>query len=140
MAYLKGQRYAVPRREVPKGELFCSGTVTHAAIDLGVKMGTREMTLFGVDFCFPRQHSHVDGASMRQEVPRQRTVSSPVGGSTWVLNGHGERVPTETNMVGYLRDLEAFVSAHPDITFLKAGRDGATLQGARWIDEERPDE
>lgn len=140
VTYLQGQRYPVPREELPKGELYCAGTVTHSAIDLAVKMGMTEVTLLGVDFCFPRQHSHAEGAAMRHALPRPQPASSTDRRSTWILNGHGERVPTETNMVGYLRDLEAYIAAHPDTRFRKAGRDGAALLGASWIDEERPHE
>jgi hypothetical protein len=43
-------------------------------------------------------------------------------------------------MVGYLRDLEVYVAAHPDVTFLKAGRDGAAVEGVMWVDEGNDDE
>jgi hypothetical protein len=137
VAYLSGQRYAVPRKEIPKGELQCPGTVTHAAVDLAVKMGAGEVTLVGVDFCFPGEHSHAEGAAMRRRLSHARPESSSSRRSTWVLNGRDERVATETNMVGYLRDLEMYVAAHPEVSFWKGGRDGAAIEGVRWLDEEQ---
>lgn len=128
--YLANQSYAVPRDELPKGELFCSGTVTHAAVDLGVRLGVSELVLLGVDLCYPGEHTHVEGAA-----PRRERASRKVG-SVWVLDGRGERAPTETNMLGYLRDLESYIGRHPEVRFLKGGRAGASIEGVRWLEEE----
>lgn len=131
-ASIEGQRTQLSRRNLPRGELFCSGTVTHAAVDLAVRMGVREVTILGADFGFPRQHSHVEGALTRRELPEGRGDEPP---KTWVLDGHGQRMPSETNMVGYLRDLETYVASHPGVRFIKAGRDGAAIDGVGWLDE-----
>jgi hypothetical protein len=76
-------------------------------------------------------------------------------------------MPSRTNMVGYLRDLEAYISSlkdvrgercwwvqqepptnggpsskrspmRKDVRFLKAGREGADVAGMEWLEEEEP--
>jgi hypothetical protein len=37
-------------------------------------------------------------------------------------------------MVGFLRDLEFYIAAHPSVVFRKYGRLGANVAGADWID------
>ncbi len=128
--YLAGQGYRVPREELPHSDLFCSGTVTHAAVDLAVKMGAQEVVLLGVDFCFPGQQSHVEGAVFRRNLSDQHHTS-------FVLDGLGGRTPTQTNMIGYLRDLEEYVARHDEVRFVKGGREGAAIEGVCWLDDER---
>lgn len=108
-----------------KAELFCSGTVTHAAVDLAVQLGAREVTLIGADFCF------ADGKTHAGEAPLAQGLASM--GPT-ALNGHGVRVPSSLALLGYLRDLEAYVARRPHVRFAKWGREGAELTGATWLD------
>lgn len=128
-AYLRTPHFAELREQIPKGSLFCSGTVTHSAVDLAVQMGCHEIVLLGADFCYPQQRSHVDGAVFAAEIPVDSRAHH------WVLNGHDDRVPSEINLCGYLRDLETYITGHPEVRFLKRGRDGAQVAGAVWLDE-----
>ena len=132
-ASLSGQGVASHLGGMRRGELFCSGTVTHVAVDLAVRLGAAEVVLLGVDLCYPGAFTHVPGAA-----PRRERVGGALG-SVWVVNGHGARVTTETNMVGYLRDLEEYVARHPGVRFVKRGRDGAAIEGVEWLDEDGDD-
>jgi hypothetical protein len=109
----------------PKAELFCSGTVTHAAVDLAVRLGSAEVELIGVDFCFPEGKPHAG------ESPLAQGLAS--AGPT-ALNGHGERVPSTLALLGYLRDLEEYVARSTHVRFVKRGREGAAFTGVPWRD------
>jgi hypothetical protein len=50
-----------------------------------------------------------------------------------VLDGEGRRLASDTNLIGYLRDLEGFVRRHPAVRFRKAGRRGAAMEGVEWL-------
>ncbi|MET0341599.1 MAG: 6-hydroxymethylpterin diphosphokinase MptE-like protein [Polyangiales bacterium] len=45
----KGPRYAACVGRDPRQSLFCEGNVTHAAVDLAVRLGAREVVLLGLD-------------------------------------------------------------------------------------------
>jgi hypothetical protein len=123
-AFRAGGRDASEYPGANKGELFCAGTVTHAAVDLAVRLGAREVTLVGADFCFASGKAHAGSAPLKASV-------ASVGPSA--LNGHGERVSSTLALLGYLRDLEAYIAATPQVRFFKWGREGAELRGATWL-------
>ncbi len=116
-------------QQLPRASLFCSGTVTHAAVDLAVRLGARQVVLLGADFSFPRGRTHADGAA------EARPAGETAAHRLWVLDGHGRRVPSAFNLRAYLRDLEAYIARHPHVTFVNTGRDGARIEGALWLDE-----
>lgn len=123
-AFRAGGRDASEYRGASKGGLFCAGTVTHAAVDLAVRLGAREVTLVGADFCFASGKAHAGAAPLK---------ASRAGAGPSALNGHGERVPSTLALLGYLRDLEAYIAATPQVRFFKWGREGAELRGATWL-------
>lgn len=111
------------------GDLFSGGSVVHAATDLAVKMGARHVYFCGLDFCYPGDRSHVDGAANPFEVAgksqawREKTT-----------NGLGERVTTSAEMMQYAAALEDYVKAHPGVAFRKRGKRGLPLHGVKWDD------
>ena len=114
--------------EAPRGILWSSGSVTHAAVDLAVRMGARRVELFGADFATPRGRTHVQGMPWGEKVSADAT-------RTLVQSGRGHEIPSMPNLLGYLRDLEGYVERHPEVDFVNAGRDGALIRGVRY--EER---
>jgi hypothetical protein len=128
VTYFRRSRYRELLEADPKGSLHCSGTVTHAAVDLAVQMGCSRVILFGADFCHAEGKSHVDGAAHPHRVPDSPSVLR-------VVNGLGQRIPTATCLLGYLRDLESYIARRPSVEFIKAGRQGAPIQGAAWLEE-----
>jgi hypothetical protein len=114
-------------RHADRDALFSSGSVLHPAVDLAVRLGAREVALFGADFALVGGASHVAGCawSFRGEV---------VPGSAWVLDGDGERVASLPNLVGYLRDLERYVARHPRVDFVVRARAGAAIRGTRVVE------
>jgi hypothetical protein len=121
--YLDRPMYDDIRARIPKGELFCSGSVLHTAIDLAVRTGAHRVVLLGADFSYPSGQTHAEGAVYGRPLTD--------GGATrlTVVNSRGERVPSDPNLIGYLRDLETYIAARPDIVFVNAGRDGAVIRG-----------
>ena len=73
------------------------------------------------NFALPGGRSHVEGAAW------SRTLD--VGARPWVLDGHGRRVPSLPNLVGYLRDLERYIAHHSRVRFVNGSRDGAAIRG-----------
>jgi len=124
-AFRAGSRDFADYAPVRKAELYCSGTVTHAAIDLAQRLGAPEIVLIGVDFCFPEGKAHAGEAPLREGL---------AGVGPTALNGHGRRVASNLALLGYLRDLETYIAAHPELRFLKVGREGAAIEGASWLD------
>ena len=126
--YIHHPRYEELAQNLPKGFLYCSGTVTHSAIDLAIKMGAEKVVLAGVDFCFPGDNSHVDGASPAHKIEIGTFVHP------WAVNGLGERVTSNTAMIGYLRDLEQYIKLQKTIQFFNTGRSGSVIAGAPWLE------
>ncbi len=114
--------YDMVRRQVPRASLFEGGSVIHPAIDLAVRMGCAEVTLFGTDFCFPggKTHAHWPAGALRADVSTAQH---------WVLNCRGERVPTNPNFASYLVELERYVESQPGVRFLQTSYDGARIAG-----------
>ena len=127
-AYLGGPVYAQARQELPRGSLFCSGTVTHAAVDLAVKAGAERIVLAGVDFSYPELRGHASGAADNDTEHIAHTRLS-------LTNGRGESVPTDARMIGFLRDLERYIATTQGVTFVHAGRAGAEIAGTVWMEE-----
>ncbi|WP_168927404.1 motility associated factor glycosyltransferase family protein [Nitrincola alkalilacustris] len=100
--------------------LFCSGTVTHSAIDLAVQMGAREVRLVGADFGFPDGYTHVEHASKRRKA----------NGQVEIENGHGDLIESKPALVAYLRDLESYIALYPKVRFVSMSPEGARIDGA----------
>ena len=128
-AYLQHPLYDELRHALPRGELFTSGSVLHSAVDLAVRMGAAEVALLGVDLCFPAAAEYVGGV---RTLPQG---TAPAEARTWVLDGHGQRVPTRPNYRGFLRDLEQYIARHPEVCFINGSRTGARIAGAVYADE-----
>jgi hypothetical protein len=110
-----------PRR-VATG-LFMDGTVTHAAIDLAVRLGSREVFLVGCDFCYPGNKSHAEGTAL----------PTTEHGQLQTVNGLGDTVTTDPNLAHYHRRTEDYIEAHPEVRWWKVGREGVSLRGAQWL-------
>jgi hypothetical protein len=126
-AYGPTPLYEPLRQEIPKGVLYVGGSVLHSAVDLVVKMGARQVVLFGVDFALVGGQGHA-GWKAGELAPQFTT-------SEWVLNGHGQRVKTLLNLRAYLCVLENYIAVHPSVRFLNASREGALIAGADYHPE-----
>ncbi len=129
-AYGREALYDELRAALPRGELWSSGSVFHAAVDLAVQMGAARIELHGADFATPRGASHVQGAAWETELPEGMLTS-------WVVDGYGERIQSVANLVGYLRDFERYVRSHPEVVFVNASKSGARIGGVRYLEEPR---
>lgn len=116
-------------QKYPRGKLFSSGSVLHPAVDLAVKMGAKNVVLAGADFSFTKGHSHVAGSRLQLEVKTETNC--------WVLNSHGERVPSARNYVGYLRDLERYLAWRTGVRFFNASLEGACIASTHDFDGEQ---
>ncbi|MGF6401969.1 hypothetical protein ABH905_005635 [Pseudomonas frederiksbergensis] len=120
--------YQQMRQQWPKGELYVGGSVIHPAVDLAVKMGAVQITLFGADFAFPNDKTHAgwnDG-----------DLGPQLGAAKhWVLDGHGQRIKTQLNFRSYLCELERFIAGHPQVRFYNSSRAGAMIAGTAFHPE-----
>jgi Uncharacterized protein conserved in bacteria len=123
-AYSSSPMYAVIRESISRGILFSSGSVLHPATDLAVQMGASNITLLGADFAFLYGETHAGWPA--------GLLAPSKEGKHWVLNGHGERVPTLLNFRSYLCYLERYISAHPEVSFFNSCKDGALIEGTRF--------
>jgi hypothetical protein len=126
-AYSKSPVFDQLRLSIEKAMLYADGSVLHSAVDLAVKMGAAQVTLFGADFAFVGGAAHA-GWQTGELAPAFET-------SHWVLNGRGERVKTLLNLRGYLCSLERYIAAHPEVRFINTSRDGAWIAGTHYHTE-----
>lgn len=116
-------RYARCAAELGRGQLWCSGSVLHPSVDLAVRMGASEIVLHGADFAFTRGRTHVAGNPIAESAPQR-------GPCAWVLDARGQRVPSQPNLIAFLRDLEQYIARTPSVRFWNAGAEGAAIRGA----------
>jgi hypothetical protein len=116
-------RYTQTAGVPARGRLWCSGSVLHPSVDLAVRMGAAEVVLHGADFAFTRGRTHVVGNPIAASAPQR-------GPCAWVLDARGERVPSQPNLIAFLRDLEGYIARHPAVRFWNAGVEGAAIRGA----------
>ncbi|AIS14265.1 motility accesory factor Maf-2 [Pseudomonas chlororaphis subsp. aurantiaca] len=128
VGYSASPIYTRMREQLPKAQLYVGGSVIHPAVDLAVKMGAEQVTLFGADFAFPMNKTHagwLDGE-----------LGPQLGSARhWVLDGHGQRVRTQLNFRSYLCELERFIAGHPRVRFYNSSRDGAMIAGTTYHPE-----
>ncbi len=128
-----GRCFEPPRPDSPtQPELFASGSVLHPATDLAVRMGAGEVVFYGADFGFPNGASHVRGSAFYRAEPNSES-------GVWVLGADDERIPSQPNLVGYLRDLERYIERRPQVRFVNAGTRGARIAGTVTIQEGEAD-
>ncbi len=120
--------YEALMRHCPRGRLYSAGSVLHSAVDLALQMGAAEVWLLGADFAYPFGYTHVEGSVFNQSIEQ-------LAGIDWVLSGEGRRVATTKNLRGYLRDLERYIAAHPEVVFVNGSRLGAAIAGTRSLEE-----
>jgi hypothetical protein len=128
VAYLDRPRYDDLRARYPRQNLWTEGTVTHSAIDLAVQCGAARVSLFGLDFGYPGGVSHATGT------PDFMRVRKGDHGRT-LLDGWGNVISSDLNLMTYLRDIEQYIELHPEVEFFRADRRGASLEGATWLED-----
>ncbi len=128
VAYLDRPRYDDLRTRHPRQNLWTEGTVTHSAIDLAVQCGASRVSLFGLDFGYPGGVSHATGT------PDFMRVRKSDHGRT-LLDGWGNVISSDLNLMTYLRDIEQYIRLHPEVEFFRADRRGANLEGATWLED-----
>lgn len=127
-AYSSSPLYQSLRKALPKALLYSGGSVIHPAIDLAVQMGCQDLILLGADFAFPGGETHTGWA-----VGALNTTLDQA--KHWVLNGHGQRVPTHISFAGYRTQVERYITAHPEVRFWNGSREGAQIAGCHYHPE-----
>lgn len=106
----------------PLAKLFTGGSVIHPAVDLAVRLGCEKVILAGTDFGYPGNRTHAswqDGA-----------LGPSIGtAGAWTLNGHGQRIPSDTNFNNYRVELERYIAARPNVKFYNSSLEGARIRG-----------
>ena len=128
VAYSASPVFASLRQRWPKAQLHVGGSVIHPAVDLAVKMGGRRITLFGADFAFPMDRTHV-GWQDGDLGPQLKAAKH------WVLDGNGQRVKTQLNFRSYLCELERYIQSRPEVRFFNTSRSGAMIAGTTFHED-----
>ncbi|MFO6421848.1 motility associated factor glycosyltransferase family protein [Motilimonas sp. KMU-193] len=123
-AYSTSSLYDEVDKAQPRLRLYSGGSVIHPAIDLAVKMGIKELVLFGADFGYPKDKTHAFWPS-NFAIPDVNAASSHS-----VLDWRDQKITTLPNLRGYLRDLEDYIEQHPTVTFYSASPQSAKIDGA----------
>lgn len=133
LAQFNGKRYVAMsqsklfdsvRSELSADSLYIHGSVIHPAVDLAVKMGAKQLVLFGADFAFSANKTHAGW--------NDKTLGPGYASATdWVKNAQGEKVPTLRNLLTYRLGLERFIRAHSTVQFFNASTVGAVIAGTR---------
>lgn len=124
-AYSASPVYRELRRTLPRASLNVSGSVIHPAVDLAVRMGARTVTLFGADFAFPLSKTHAGWKDGVLGPELEKAMH-------WVSDGHGRRIKTQLNLLGYLCELERYIVRNPQVAFFNSSRSGALISGAAF--------
>lgn len=124
VAYSTGRLYDAINKLIPRGRLYCGGSVIHPAIDLAVNMRAKNIILLGADFSFPGGLTHAHWQEDSAHLSANKAVH-------WVLNAEQERVPTLLNYRGYLRDLEQFIAQTTGVNFYNGSKKGALIAGTK---------
>lgn len=111
-------------KEYSRPLLYSNGSVIHPAIDAAVKLGSKEIQLIGVDFCYPFNKTHAFWAD------GDLGCSIKMDKTQWVLNLRGERALTDYNFKAYLRGVEFYIEKHPEVMFFQSHLDSAKINGA----------
>lgn len=127
-AYSSSPLYQSLRKALPKALLYSGGSVIHPAIDLAVQMGCQELILLGADFAFPGGETHTGWAVGALSTTLDQAKH-------WVLNGHGQRVPTHISFAGYRTQVERYITTHPEVRFWNGSREGAEIAGCHYHPE-----
>lgn len=128
-AYGTNKLYAEIQAELPRTTLVTSGSVLHAAVDLAVMMRASAVILCGADFGMPAGRHYARGVN--REVRADEFALGPY----WVIDGHGKRIASQPNLIGYLRDLEHQLTLYSEVQFFNASRSGARITGVCYLDE-----
>ena len=128
VGYSASPIYQHMRQQLPRGELYVGGSVIHPAVDLAVKMGAVQITLFGADFAFPNDKTHAgwDDGDLGPQLGAAKH---------WVLDGLGQRIKTQLNFRSYLCELERYIAAYPQVVFYNSSRAGAMIAGTTFHPE-----
>jgi hypothetical protein len=127
-AYSASPMYVEVAKKIPKAKLYSGGSVIHPAVDLAVKMGSKDIILLGADFAYPLNRTHAgweDGALG----PSINTANS------WTLNGFDQRIKTDANFNSYRCELERYIAHHHTINFYNTSLEGAKITGCQYHKE-----
>ena len=119
-------RITLTGADAARPEVGVVETSVPGTLETGGAIGSA-LNHLGVDFGYPGGRSHARGA------PDEMAVSSETCRFT-VRDCEGEPLPTDINLLGYLRDLEDWVQAHPEVRVVKRGRRGAAIRGVPCVE------
>ncbi len=129
VAYPNSELYHKLAEEIPHSFLYSSGSVTHCAVDLAVRMGASEVYLYGSDFSFPGGKTHAGYANYQESI---RSCLIPKDLEKIYINDvKGNSVETSRPFRAYLYDLERYIACcSKSVRFVNMSPVGARIKGA----------
>ncbi len=110
----------IPCSGVPSG-----GSVSNSAFSLAEQLGFETIILVGQDLAYTGNRSHIEGSFSEEEIVKKR-----VNATAQVEDIHGNMVPTQPNMLMFLRWFEDRMKARPELKVIDATEGGAKKKGA----------
>ncbi len=102
--------------------LWHSGSVSHAAVSLAVKLNATEIVFSGMDLCFYGDHAHA-GVKMQEDPYLAYADKLYVQ-----CNDHKRRI-TQKNFNLYREELEDYIAVHRKIKFKTLSEHAAVIRG-----------
>ncbi|GAL27530.1 conserved protein [Vibrio variabilis] len=112
---------------LPGFRMYVYGSVIHPTIFSALARGAKKVFLLGCDFGFPNEKVHAG---------LDNSATSKIDMNTWVENGYGEEIKSESSYRMFLTGVESLIQQNPDVEFINWSRIGAKIIGTRYIDIE----
>ena len=129
----KGKKYLMLQKDYAPAEqmgaangwtLFeTGGSVSTAAIDLGIRFGCKRIITVGLDLSYPDNYAHASGTSRRMITQDQIFRE--------VKDIHGNMVKTNKGMDIYREWIERRIARESGVTFIDATEGGAMIHGMK---------
>lgn len=110
---------------VPCSSVSSGGSVSNSAFSLAEQLGFETIILVGQDLAYTGNRSHIEGSFSEEEIQRKR-----VNATAEVEDIDGNMVPTQPNMLMFLRWFEDRIKARPELKVIDATEGGAKKKGA----------
>lgn len=110
---------------IPCSGLPSGGSVSNSAFSLAEMLGFRTIILVGQDLAYTGNRSHMEGTFSEEEIQKKR-----VNATAMVEDLDGNMVPTQPNMLMFLKWFEERFKKRPDLKVIDATEGGAKKKGA----------
>ena len=110
---------------IPCSGLPSGGSVSNSAFSLAEMLGFQTIILVGQDLAYTGNRSHMEGTFSEEDIQKKR-----VNATATVEDLNGTMVPTQPNMLMFLKWFEDRMKERPELKVIDATEGGAKKKGA----------